>query len=366
MAITFGGAQISRPGAYSVVDTKGMVVSSAGSFRSLAFIGLAGTLKAGTDVSKPLVFNSQTTKEAREILGDGELIRHMDKAWQHGADLIYVSVVTAAIPAAPTDAEWQTAVDRLNKTFVDGVVPVTSTGGIMAKVATHCTTMSGTLNRRERRGFYGHAKGLAVEAITTLATSVNTGRALLASPAVYDYDASGAKTLYDSSLLAAAYAGLWAGKDPQDPITYDYVQFAGVETEYEATDISTLLDAGVAVTEVTRKGFRIVQGRTCSASEDVSEQELSVATLKDVMSQDLREFLEEKHVGQAGVAGIETTIYNDAVSRIKEYRDREQWISDYVSDSIKVVKNGTAFSVDWEGKPTLPINNFLISSHFTL
>ena len=84
------------------------------------------------------------------------------------------------------------------------------------------------------------------------------------------------------------------------------------------------------------------------------------------MSQDLRDFLEEKHVGNAGVAGIEQTIYNDAVSRIKSYKEREQWISDYVADSITVVKSGTAFYVDWEGSPTLPINNFLITSHFTI
>jgi hypothetical protein len=127
-----------------------------------------------------------------------------------------------------------------------------------------------------------------------------------------------------------------------------------------------LLDAGVAVVESTRKGFRIVQGKTASSSSDLTEQELSVNTLKDMMSQDMRDYLEEKHVGTAGVEGIELTIYNDAISRINYYKDEQKWISGYVQKSVKVVKDGTSFYVDWEGSPTLPINNFFITSHFTL
>jgi hypothetical protein len=75
------------------------------------------------------------------------------------------------------------------------------------------------------------------------------------------------------------------------------VTFAGLETEYEAADISALLTAGVAPVEVTRQGYRIVQGRTASPSADVTEQELSANTLKDVMSQTLRDTLSsEAHV----------------------------------------------------------------------
>jgi hypothetical protein len=363
--ITFAGAQITRPGSYSTVDSSSMVVSDSGSFRALAFIGVAPLLKAGTDVTKPLVFNSQTVRDAQTIIGAGDLLTHMNKAWQHGADLIYVSVVTPAA-ATPTDAEWQTAVDRLNKSFVDGVVPISSAASIIAKVHTHCITMSSTVNRKERRGFYGHAKGATVSTVTGLVTNANTGRAVIATPAVYDFDAAGNKVLFESTLLAAAYAGTWAGKAAQDPITYDYVTFAGLEVEYEAADITTLLTAGVAPVEVTRQGYRIVQGRTASPSADVTEQELSASTLKDTMSRTLRDTLEAKHVGNAGVPGIDQTIYNDAVSIIKGFRDVDKYITDYVADSITVVKTGTAFTVEWEGKPTLPINNFLITSHFTL
>ncbi len=226
--------------------------------------------------------------------------------------------------------------------------------------------MSSVKNRKERRGFYGHASGMAVEAIKEIPLSFESGRAVVASPAVLVPNADGSKVAKDSVLLASAYAGTWASKNPQDPITYDYVKFAGLEKIYNATEIEELLEAGVAVTEFVKgKGYRIVQGITTSASEDLTEKELSVATLKDVMSRNLRETLEEKYVGKAGVPGIEVTIYNDVISILEGFV-KNGWITEYVKESVQINKDATAFTVDWEGKPTLPINNFFITSHFTL
>lgn len=365
MALTFGAQQITRPGSYSQVDTSQMIVSAVGSFKALAFIGEAPALQAGTDISQPLTFNSQTTADATTILGAGSLLDNMGIAWRHGADLIYVSVISAATPGAPTTAEWQTAIDKLQPLYVDGIVPITTAGAVIAQVDTHIETMSSELNRKERRGFYGHAKNAAVSAIATLVASAQVERAMFASPAPYDIASDGSKTLYDAISLAAAYAGIWAGQTPEQPLTYKYVDFAGLQTTYSSTDINTLLAAGVAVCEVTRKGSRIVQGITASLSSDLSQKELSVSTLKDVMSDDIRTFLEEKYVGQAGVSGIEITMYNDVISRIEGYK-KNNWITSYDPKSVKVTVDGTAYYVEWQGAPTLPINNFLITSHFVL
>lgn len=364
MAISFGGQQIKRPGANSVVDTSGMTPISLGAFNVLAFVGRAGKVVATLDTSKVLYYNSP--KLATQDLVDGDVLENMKVAWAHGADLIAVSFVPVAEPAsAPTDAEWQTAIDRLETEFVDAIIPVTTDQAIQMKVDAHVTNMSSVKNRKERRGFYGHASGASVEEIKAIPLSFPTGRAVMASPAVQVIE-GGVKVAKDSVQLASAYAGLWASKDPQDPITYDYVKFAGLEKIYNALEIEELLEVGVAVTEFVKgKGYRIVQGVTMSPSEDLTEKELSVATLKDVMSRNLREILEEKYVGQAGIKGIEITIYNDVISILEGFM-KNGWITDYVKDSVQVEKSGTAFTIDWEGKPTLPINNFFITSHFTL
>lgn len=365
MATSFGGQQIKTPGAFSVVDTTGMTPITLGAFNVLAFIGVpSANITAGLDTTQVLYYNSP--KLAGQDLVDGDVLDNMRVAWAHGADLIAVSFVKRPTTGEPTDADWQTAIDRLETEFVDALIPVTTQQAIHLKVMAHITNMSTVKNRKERRGFYGHAKGLAVSALVELKTSYADGRAVLASPAVQDFDASGAKVTKDSVLLASAYAGTWASKNPQDPITYDYVKFAGLEKHYNGVEIEQLLDAGIAVTQFVKgKGYRIVQGITTSPSQDLTERELSVATLKDVMSRNLREILEEKHVGKAGVAGIEVTIYNDVITILDGFV-KNGWITEYVQDSVQVEKNATAFTVDWEGKPTLPINNFFITSHFTL
>lgn len=276
------------------------------------------------------------------------------------------TAIVAAVPpvslaggtggGAVTDADWQSAIDTLAVEDINGVVAVTTEAAIQAKVATHVNTLSNTKNRRERRAFYGHAAGASIDDIISVKLGINSERGVLASPAV------GA----DSVQLAAAYAGLWASKEPQDPITYDYVQVDSIEKRYSADEIEQLLGAGVAVTEfVAGRGYRVVQGITTASGDDLTQVELSVSTLKDVMSRNMREMLENKHVGNAGVAGIEVTIYNDAMSQIQNYL-RAGWVSEYVDGSLKVTKEGTAYRVDWEGKPTLPINNFLITARFTL
>lgn len=364
MGISFGGQQIRRPGAYSMVDTSGMTPISLGSFNVLAYVGVANNALAPLNLEEVRYYNSP--KLASVDIVDGDLLENMRVAWGHGADLIAVSFVKpGASGAVPTDEEWQKAIDRLETEFVDAIIPVTTEPAIQSKVDAHISLMSNVTNRKERRGFYGHKAGLTATEVKALAPALASGRAMIASPAVL-VTSGGVTAPKDSVLLASAYAGTWAGKEAQDPITYDYVKFAGLEKMYTALEIGDLLEAGIAVTEfVKNKGYRIVQGITTSASADLTEKELSVATLKDVMSRNLREILEEKHVGKAGVAGIQVTIYNDVISILEKFI-KNGWITDYVRDSVEVIQDATSFIVDWEGKPTLPINNFLITSHFTL
>lgn len=369
-SIAFGGAQITRPGAYSTVDTANMTPSSIGSFKALGFVGVATSATIDVAVATVRWYNSQTIALAEKELGDSALLANMKIAWLHGADLIAVSVVskTATDVTPPTDQEWQTAINAFDMEFIDGLVVMSTDTAIHTKALGHATAQSSVLNRKERRAFLGHQGTATKEEVITLATALADERAIIASPAVKVLKSDGTQEVKTSIELASAYAGAWAGKgiNSQDPITYDYVKFPGLAKLYTPTEIGELLEAGVAVSEVVKgKGVRIVQGITTSPSEDLTKRELSVSTLKDDMSRELRETLEDKHVGNAGVEGIEITIYNDAVSKIEEFKKRG-WIRGYVEDSIKVIQLGTAFTVDWEGKPTLPINNFLITSHFTL
>lgn len=357
--ITFGGANIKRPGAYSTVDSAGMFPISLGGFKTLAVIGLPNATNT-TPVGTVVYFNSPVT--AKIALGDCEALDLMNIAWAHGADLIGFSPV--AVTAL--DADWQSAIDLLTTEAVDGLIPAINTPAINAKVMAHCELMSSVKNRRERRGFVGHANGLAVPAIVALQLALTSEYMTMATPGVYVLDSTGARVLQGSEYLASAYAGTWAGQPSQEPITYKYVNFSGLEQIFTGDEIETLLTGHIAPTEYVRnKGYRIVQGLTLSSDADLTKQELSVSSVKIQMSQALRDYFEEKYIGQAGSSGIEVTMYNDLVTMLEGFITAGL-ISGYVQDTVSVVKDGTSFIMGWEGKPTLPINNFLITSHLSL
>lgn len=472
--ISFGGANIQRPGAYSTVDTTSMTPVSAGGFKTLAVVGVPNAVNnvyataeaiqntvtgtvgtagnasvvvtaagmAGSPITVPVAVLSSDTASAvaakivtalqanptingfftianagavltltaktiavndvsmqvsvangtctgltttlsaittqgvlggvcyfndpisaKNAIGVCTALDQMNIAWGHGANLVAFS------PVAQTalDADWQTAVDLLQREAVDGILVASNTAAINAKVQAHCDAMSTVLNKKERRGFIGHAAGIAgtIASITALQV-FNDELATMATPGVYYMDANGNKVLRGSEYLAAAYAGLWASAPAQSPITYDYVNFPGIEKAFLGTEIITLLGAGVAPLEVVpNKGYRIVQGITTACSGDLTKNELSVSTEKMQMNKAIRDFMEAKYVGQAGVAGIEVTMYNDLVSLLEGFV-KQGLITSYVKTTVGIVKNGTSFISQWEGKPTLPINNFLLTSHYTL
>jgi len=357
--ISFGGATIQRPGSYSTVDTTSMTAVTAGGFKTLAMVGVPNasntcTVGSVSDFNDPIL--------AAAALGQCEALELMKIMWAHGADLIEFSPVAQSA----TDTDWQSAIDCLQSASIDGIVVASNSVSINAKAFAHCTLMSSVLNKRERWAFVGHAAGLTVSAIAALQAAFASELVVLATPEVYNYDSTGASVLCGSEYLAAAYAGTWAGQEPEVPITYKYVSFPGLGKIYNGTDINTLLAAHIAPTEYVRnKGYRIVQGVTTSASADLTECELSVSTTKVYMNQTIREYMDDKFVGQAGVVGIETTMYNDLVTLIEGFKTAK-YISGYDSATVSVVKNGTAFILQWEGYPTLPINNFLLTTHLTL
>jgi hypothetical protein len=208
---------------------------------------------------------------------------------------------------------------------------------------------------------------LSTTQIKALQTALNTELGVMASPGVYYYDSDGNKVLQGSEYLAAAYAGLWVKQATQEPLTYKYVTFPGLEKNYIGTEITDLLSGHIAPVEyVKNKGYRIVQGVTLSASEDLSQQELSVSSIKVEISKKQRDALESKFVGRAGEKGIEVTIYNDLISLIESDFLKNGLIIDYDRTSVKVIKQNTTFITQWQATPTLPINNFLITTHLSL
>lgn len=378
--VYFNGQQIFKPGAYSKVDASGMTASSVGGGRVLAVIGQA---PGGTDKEdNPIVldptriywFNDATS--ARATLGStddpttkGDLFLGASIAWaggnSTGADLIAcVPLGVDSETNLPTADSWANALSLLENVQVHGIIALSEDETVQAQVKEHINSMSTTKRRKERRGFYGHPLNTTVESVVSRVASFGTQRACLVSPGM-QLAVKGTVVTLPSYYTACAVAGVWAGLPLGEPLTFKYINALGLEKHYDDLEIDTLLQAGVMVIEeVPNKGRRIVQQLTChTEDENILYSELSVATLADFMSVDLRESLEDKFVGHPTNASIGTSIYNFAVSRLNAYK-KEGWVVDY--RNVVIRQNGTAFDVEWEGLPAIPINWILITSHFSI
>jgi hypothetical protein len=91
--ISFGGTQLYRPGAYSVVNLRNNSPVEPGAFKVLAVVGSA---TAGQP-AKPLYFN--TPGDANRVLGGTDAVLAAQIAWEHGADLICFSLTDTATQA---------------------------------------------------------------------------------------------------------------------------------------------------------------------------------------------------------------------------------------------------------------------------
>lgn len=91
--ISFGGTQLFRPGAYSIVNLKNNSPASVGSFKILSIVGSG---KAGKPAS-PLYANDPGV--ANKVIGGSDAVLAAQIAWEHGADLICFSLTDKATQA---------------------------------------------------------------------------------------------------------------------------------------------------------------------------------------------------------------------------------------------------------------------------
>lgn len=91
--ISFGGVQLARPGAYSVVNVKNNTPSQVGSLKVLAAIGSGTKGKPGV----PLYFNDPSI--AAQQVGGTDVLEISKVAWENGADLICMVLTDTATPA---------------------------------------------------------------------------------------------------------------------------------------------------------------------------------------------------------------------------------------------------------------------------
>ena len=287
----------------------------------------------------------------------------------------YADFSTQGTSPTAASTDWEEAVALAELADIQAVVPVTTDATVHAYVKNHVISMSSIANKKERRMFAGHALAETVDEILARVVSFGTHRALMATPGIKRV-VNGTVTTLSAAFTACAIAGMWAGSPDEHPLTFDYISALGLEKSYTSAELTKLIQGSATpIEDVPGKGYRIAIAQTAhTLDSNIMYKELSVSTLADSMSRELRDYLETKFVGKTDVTVV-TSATNATITKLNTFV-KAGWLvagPDPLTGeelppyrNVNVRKVGTALEVEWEGSPIVPNNYVLITSYFTL
>jgi hypothetical protein len=201
--------------------------------------------------------------------------------------------------------DWPAAINALQTTDVDIVVPVSSDAVVHNSVLQHVNFMSG-VGRKPRVAVVGGALGeytgsVPTQTITNRAISLNSSRVMLVSPGIKTFDVFGNSVTRAPYFTAAMVGGMLASVPAGTPLTHKYLSgITSLEVSFTPSDLDTLLLGGVCPIQfVLNKGFRVVQSKTTwLGAPNFAANEISTQRAIDVVVRRVQDTLDDQLVGQ--------------------------------------------------------------------
>ncbi|MDO8357317.1 MAG: phage tail sheath subtilisin-like domain-containing protein [Nitrospirota bacterium] len=239
------------------------------------------------------------------------------------ANVGYTFMTGGSEGAAPSNSDWQAALDALLSVECNLVFVCSESAAIHAMALSHCNTASDVKARKERMCFVGGARGETVSQVVTRAQGLAGARSVLCYPGVNQIDLLSGNIVNRSSLYTAALVcGMAGGIRPEIPLTFKTVNgtVQGLETDLQLADIETLLTYGVLPVEhVASDGiFRIVQGITTYLVDDnVIWRKVAGVRIADYLNSQVRKAV-SRYIGRVADQRTVTSILNTVVSTLSQ------------------------------------------------
>lgn len=207
---------------------------------------------------------------------------------------------------------------------------------VAAMTQAHAQFYSSTAGKRERQAYIGMGApnasvpgGGTVSAtkaqILAQAGLINDFNTCLVAQYPSRNDVNSNLKSYPAYMQAVIAAGMRAGSDLAEPLTWKYMSVLGLDQDASwspEVDFSDMILGGVMIAEqVPNKGFRWVKGITTytQADNDAYTEESVVAAWKAV-AYGLRTFLEDLFIGTKLTPSDTTAIKTQAESKLSQYR----------------------------------------------
>lgn len=277
--------------------------------------------------------------------------------------------LAGGVDGTPTVADFQRGYDVLQTVDVQWVVPLSGSAAVHAMNDAHTSFMS-NVGAMERRGVVGTALATSDADAILAAKAINSDRTSLVHLGFYDYDESGALTLFPAYLLAAMIGGGFCGANPATPLTNKSLKIRGLERRLRnPTDTDQLIKGGVLAVEENVRGFRVVQSiSTWLNNTNYNRVEQSVGVGYDFVSRNVRQALDVLR-GQKATPQLLGRAVNITDSQLRELARPEPigpgvLVGDAQSPPYKNISasiEGDVIRVQFEAAVALPANYVLVA-----
>jgi len=266
------------------------------------------------------------------------------------------------------------ALEAENIQFVSTPDNDVDVSGPHAAIKAHCEAMSAVTGRKERQFLVGapwKTDVMATEITNAIAASksLNSKTGLYAFNGGTQRDVNGVIQNYGGCYAACMLMGAKVALAINQPLTFKELNFIGLEWKLSDSNLESLLKEGVAAINYAPNGVpRLVRQLNTYQTNDLKFNEFSVVTEMFFASRDLRTYLENQYIGQAGT-GITDGVLKGAVeSRLALYTDLGVFIKDPTSNvswwNVVITISSDVVYIDYDAYITMPVNFEFISNHF--
>lgn len=273
--------------------------------------------------------------------------------------------VCVAIPEDGDTADIGLALNKLlDEEDIDIVTVLDGSATTLTALAAHTTAAYN--NKRFRIGIAGRdgvAETVSATGLRTNASALANENIQVVSPAVFTYynGALNKDVQVGGQYMAAALAGMMAARPPMEPLTRRSVAgFSGVEAR---TPNAKNSDAAAGLTVIESKaGVLRVRHSISTSNTDINKREISVTLAKYDMLVDVMYALDTEVIGHYYADESASININSVVSQVLTRKVQLGYIQDFQGLIVRPVSGDpTTFNVEWQYKPTYPINNISIS-----
>lgn len=253
--------------------------------------------------------------------------------------------LTSATDGTSTNTDFVNALIAFESVRINTIVPLISedTGAltidsINASVKSHLITMWSTTGKSERNGFM--SKNDSKANFRAAARTVNSAYASMVGQQVKILDNTGTLVWRDPWSFACVCAGLQAGSEVGEPITFKLMNVNDLRVEDLSwdpkKDFAAMLGDGCTIAEpLDTGGFRVVLGNTTHITDaSFVYNRVSVVEAAGFVAYDLRYNLELTYTGTKAKTGTAESIKNFITARMTIYRDADIIVGDDLNDGL--------------------------------